>query len=293
MLLAVPNFSEGRDRPRIERIALAFTEGGAGLLDSHSDAVHNRTVVNLRAASDAALVEALGRGAAACAAEIDMRTHEGAHPCIGALDVCPVVFTEASELETARGLALATASRIAEESIPVFLYGELASAPERVERAYFRSGGLTALRRRIEAGELRPDLGPPEPHATAGATLVTARPPLAAFNLVLEGGGIEVARGIAADLREAGGGLAGVRAIGVDLGDGRTQISTNVHDPVGAPLGRVVERVRELAGSRGAHPVAAEIVGLVPVAALADFPPDLPLAGFDPARQVLERIVDR
>jgi glutamate formiminotransferase / 5-formyltetrahydrofolate cyclo-ligase len=293
MLLAVPNVSEGRDRARVERITLAFTEGGAGVLDSHSDAVHNRSVLSLRAGSDAALAEALARGAAACATEIDMRTRQGAHPAIGALDVCPVVFTDAAERETARRLALAVATRIAGEAVPIFLYGELASTPERVERAYFRDGGLPALRRRMETGELRPDLGPLEPHATAGATLVTAGPPLAAFNVVLEGGGIEVARAIAADLREAGGGLAGVRAIGIDLGDGQTQVSTNVHDPIGTPLRQVVERVREIAAAQGTRPVAAEVVGLVPQAALEGFPADVPIVGFDPAQHVLERRVDR
>jgi glutamate formiminotransferase / 5-formyltetrahydrofolate cyclo-ligase len=293
MLLAVPNVSEGRDRARVERITLAFTEGGAGVLDSHSDAVHNRSVLSLRAGSDAALAEALARGAAACATEIDMRTHQGAHPAIGALDVCPVVFTDAAEQETARRLALVVATRVAGEGVPIFLYGELASAPERVERAYFRDGGLPALRRRMETGELRPDLGPPEPHATAGAMLVTARPPLAAFNVVLEGGGIEVARAIAADLREAGGGLAGVRAIGIDLGDGQTQVSTNIHDPIGTPLRQVVERVREIAAAQGTRPVAAEVVGLVPQAALEGFPRDIPIVGFDLAQHVLERRVDR
>jgi glutamate formiminotransferase / 5-formyltetrahydrofolate cyclo-ligase len=293
MLLAVPNFSEGRDRARVERITLAFTEGRAGLLDSHSDAVHNRTVLNLRAGSDVALGAALGRGAGACAAEIDMRTHRGAHPCIGALDVCPVVFTDAGERERARRLALAVAARVAAESIPVFLYGELASAPERVERAYFRDGGLPALRRRMEAGELRPDLGPLEPHQTAGGTLVTARPPLAAFNIVLEGGGIDAARAVAAALREAGGGPPGVRAIGIDLGGGRTQVSTNVHDPIATPLLQVIERVRELAAAKGARPVTAEIVGLVPEAALEGLSADVPIGGFDPAKQVLERRVDR
>jgi glutamate formiminotransferase / 5-formyltetrahydrofolate cyclo-ligase len=293
MLLAVPNFSEGRDPARVERIRLAFTEGGAGVLDSHSDAVHNRTVLNLRAGSDAALADALRSGAAACVAEIDLRTHQGAHPCIGALDVCPVVFTDAAERQAARRLALAVAARIAEEAVPIFLYGELASAPERVERAHFRDGGLPALRRRMAAGELRPDLGPLEPHSTAGATLVTARPPLAAFNVILEGGGMEVARAIAADLREAGGGLAGVRALGIDLGDDRTQVSTNVHDPIGTPLWQVLERVRELALARGARPVAAELVGLVPEAALEGFPADVPIVGFDPAQQFLERRIDR
>ena len=138
--------------------------------------------------------------------------------------------------------------------------------------------------------ELCPDFGPREPHPTAGATLVTARPPLAAFNIELDSAEVEVARAVAAKLRESGGGLVGVRAIGIDLG-GRAQVSTNVHDPVAVPLGVVIERVRALAAAHGAKPVAGEVVGLVPEAALAELPDDVPLRGFDPARQVLEHRV--
>jgi glutamate formiminotransferase/glutamate formiminotransferase/formiminotetrahydrofolate cyclodeaminase len=290
VLLAVPNFSEGRDRDRIERITRAFT-AGAELLNSHSDPIHNRTVLNLRGEDDSAcgLVEALARGAAACAGEIDIAVHSGAHPHIGSLDVCPLVFVGDGDREAGRRAALAVAERIASEGIPVFLYGELASSPERVERAYFRQGGIERLRRRMKKGELRPDLGPSLPHPMAGATMITARPPLAAFNLVLSGTDLESARAIAAELRESGGGLEGVRAIAIDLGDDRIQISTNVHDPVARPLAEVVERVRELAAAHGATPVQAEIVGLVPEASLRDFPADVPLNGFDPAQQVIER----
>jgi glutamate formiminotransferase / 5-formyltetrahydrofolate cyclo-ligase len=291
MLLAVPNFSEGRDLGRIERITLAFA-AGVDLLDSHSDAVHNRTVLNLRAGADRELVGALERGAGACEAEIDMTAHAGAHPCIGALDVCPAVWTEPTDRERALSVALATAERIAAAGVPVFLYGELASAPERIERSFFREGGLAALERRMVAGELRPDLGPSRPHPTAGATLVTARPPLAAFNIVLEGTDLAGARAIAAALRQAGGGLAGVRAIGIDLGPGRTQVSTNIHDPLRTPLRVVAERVEQLAAGHHARPVSAEIVGLVPAASLDGFPVNLPIEGFDAAAQVLERRVD-
>ena len=170
----------------------------------------------------------------------------------------------------------------------MFLYGELAANESHRERAFFRSGGPAELRRRLAAGELRPDFGPAELHPTAGATLVTARPPLAAFNVELEGAAIEDARGIAARLREAGGGLPGVRAIAIELDGDRAQVSTNVHDPTAVPLGQVVDRVRELAEARGARVVGAEIVGLVPDAALDRWPDDVPLA-FDPATQTIER----
>ena len=145
----------------------------------------------------------------------------------------------------------------------------------------------------MEAGELHPDLGPELPHRSAGATLVTARPPLAAFNVELEGADESAGREIAGRLRESGGGLAGVRAIAIDRGGGRVQISTNVHDPIAVPLASVVERVRELAAPSGATPVGAELVGLIPDAALAGYPDDVPIADFDAARQVLERRLPR
>jgi glutamate formiminotransferase len=144
------------------------------------------------------------------------------------------------------------------------------------------------LGERLRAGELEPDFGPAALHPSAGATLVTARPPLAAFNVELDTGDVEVARTVAASLRESGGGLPGVRALGIGLGE-RAQVSTNVHDPVAVPLGAVIERVRELAAAHGARPLAGEVVGLVPAAALRLLPADVPLRGFDPARQVIER----
>ena len=290
MLLAVPNVSEGRDGARIEAISDAFT-GGATVLDTHSDPAHNRTVLSL--ASRGSLAQALVAGAHACVKAIDMRVHDGAHPCIGALDVCPVVWTRERDRDAAEVEALATARAIAAElRLPVFLYGALASRPERSERAFFRQGGLAELAGRLESGRLRPDLGPVELHPTAGATLVTARPPLAALNVELEGADVALAREIAALLRESGGGLPGVRAIGIDLGGGRTQVSTNVHDPLAVPLAEVIERVRRLAAERGARPLVAEVVGLVPAGSLDGLPDDVPLAGFDPAGQVIERRVE-
>ena len=120
-------------------------------------------------------------------------------------------------------------------------------------------------------------------------TLVTARPPLAAFNVELDSDDVEVARAVAAGLRESGGGLHGVRAIGLSLSSGRSQVSTNVHDPLAVPLADVVERVRALAAPLGARPVAAEIVGLVPAAALLGYPAEVPIRDFDPAAQTIER----
>ena len=284
-LLTVPNVSEGRDEALIGRLAGAFAFD-AVLLDSHSDTIHNRTVFTL-APTGGDTVSALAAGARTAIEALDLSEHRGEHPRVGALDVAPVVWLDDAGRDAARDQALRAADAIAALGVPVFLYGELAATPERRERAFFRSGGLDALRTRMSAGELRPDRGPDAPHPTAGATLVTARPPLAAFNLILEGASMVAAREVAARLRESGGGLPGVRALGLQFGK-RTQVSTNVHDPISLPLADVVTRVRELAAEHDARIVEGEIVGLVPRAALDGFPHDLPLGEFDPRRGVIE-----
>jgi glutamate formiminotransferase len=286
-LLAVPNVSEGRDPERLARLEAAFTRGAA-LLDRHTDADHDRTVLSL-AGSGGRLREALVAGAEEALEILGMSDYSGAHPSIGALDVCPLVWVDGADRDAARTEAVEVAAQIGGLGIPVFLYGELARAPSRVERAYFRNGGLPELWVRMEGGELRPDFGPELPHPRAGATLVTARPPLAAFNVELDSGDVEVARAVAAGLRESGGGLPGVRAMGLVLSSGRGQVSTNVHDPLAVPLGEVVERVRGLAAPLGARPLEAELVGLVPAAALREYPADVPLRSFDPDRHVIER----
>lgn len=287
MLLSVPNVSEGRTSDRIDRLAAAFGSP-AELLDHHSDAVHNRTVFTLF--GDAAQLEAaLLAGAAAAIDSIDMHEHTGAHPCVGALDVCPVVWLAEDDREQAAALARGLAQRIAGElDVPVFLYGELATAPDRRERAFFRRGGLPELERRMAGGALLPDFGPERPHPTAGVTLVSARPPLAAFNLELDSADLELGARVAGGLRESGGGLAGVRAIAIALDDGRIQISTNVHDPFTTPLARVVQEAQRLAG-QGVTVTGTELIGLVPAAAMEGFPAELQPAGFDPDRHLIER----
>jgi glutamate formiminotransferase len=288
-LLAVPNVSEGSDETLLARLGTAFERPpGVAVLDRHADADHARSVFTL-AGEPARLQAGLTAGAEEALETIDMNAYRGAHPAIGALDVCPLVWLDPAGREVARRAAVAVATQIGGLGVPVFLYGELAREPGREERAYFRNGGLAELWLRMESGELRPDFGPPEPHRTAGATLVTARAPLAAFNVELDSGEVEVARAVAAGLRESGGGLPGVRAIGLALSSGRAQVSTNVHDPVAMPLARVVEGVRELAAPLGARPLEAELVGLIPAAAMAGYPADVPIRGFDPARDVIER----
>lgn len=286
-LLAVPNVSTAGDEDALARLAEAFGRA-ATVLDFHTDADHGRSVFTL-AGEPGGLAESLVVGAAEALESIDMSAYTGAHPAIGALDVCPIVWLREEDHAAARTEAVAVAGQIGGIGVPVFLYGELAREPGRAERAYFRNGGLAELWLRMEAGELQPDFGPPVPHPHGGATLATARPPLAAFNVELEGADLDTARAVAAGLREAGGGPRGVRAIGLMLSSGRAQVSTNVHDPLTTTLATVVEEVRRLAAPLGARPVEAELVGLIPAAALLDYPADVPIRGFDPAQHVIER----
>lgn len=281
-LLCVPNISEGRDLDVVERVAQAFAP--ARLLDIHSDADHGRSVVTL-AAAQADVAAALLGGARAAVEAIDLRRHAGAHPHVGALDVAPVVHLDDSDRGAACAAALAAGGLIgAELGVPVFLYGALATRPDRVERADIRRGGPDALTERIQLGELQPDFGPARPHPSAGAVLVTARPPLVAFNVDLDTDDVALAQWIAAGLRESGGGPPGVRAIGLALpARGRAQVSLNVHDHRAAPLAEIVARIVQWA------PVAeCELVGLAPRAAFAGFPEDVPLRGFDPERHLIE-----
>ena len=282
LLMAVPNVSEGRDLAALEAIERSL--GPARFLDLHTDPDHHRAVFTL-AAPPAELAPALLNLARAAVERIDISSHEGIHPHVGALDVMPVVYLDDERRGAACAEALTAAGLVGEElGVPVFLYGELATRPEHTERAAIRKGGPGELRRRIEAGELVPDFGPARAHPTAGAILAAARPPLVAFNVDLVSDDVELARTIAAELRESGGGLPGVRALGLYLDDrGRAQVSTNVHDHRATPLREIVERVRERA-----EVAEAELIGLAPRAAIEDFPEDVPLRGFDPERHLIE-----
>jgi glutamate formiminotransferase / 5-formyltetrahydrofolate cyclo-ligase len=288
-LVAVPNFSEGRNE-RVIGTLEATLGGSARVLNRHFDSEHNRCVFTI-AAEPAELVGALLAGAREAINVIDLRSYKGLHPHIGALDVCPVVWQEQDRHDDARRAARKAAEGIAALGIPVFFYGELASSPDRYERAYYRKGGPTELARRMKEGELEPDLGPPEPHPTAGATLVSAREPLVAFNVELDTPNPEIARAVAAGLREAGGGLAGVRAIGLPRESGQCQVSINVHDPIGVPLAEVVAEIKRLAAEHGARLVEAELVGLAPEAAFEGYPDDPPIRDFDPRRDIIENVL--
>jgi glutamate formiminotransferase len=282
LLLAVPNVSEGHDRETLEAIERGF--GPARFLDLHSDQDHGRSVFTL-AATQGELAEGLLGGARAAAERIDVTAHPGIHPHVGAMDVMPVVYLDEERRGAACAEALTAAALVGEElQVPVFLYGELATRPEQRERSWIRRGGPQELQQRIEEGELVPDYGPARLHPTAGALLAAARPPLVAFNVDLVTDDLETAQHIAAGLRESGGGLPGVRALGLYLEDrGRAQVSTNVHDHRAVPLRDIVGFVRERA-----EVAEAELVGLAPRAAFDGFPDDLPLRAFDPERHILE-----
>ncbi len=207
-MLAIPNFSEGRDRRRIASIAEALTSvAGVRLLDTHSDPDHNRTVYTLARRGDgppASLADSLTAGAARAIELLDIAAHEGSHPHVGMLDVAPIVYMNESERGSACAQALVLGERLGSElEIPVFLYGALTDW--RVTRANIRRGGPRALQNRIDAGELTPDFGPRRLHPRAGAVLVSARPPLIAFNVELAPPAtLETARQIAALIREGG-----------------------------------------------------------------------------------------
>jgi len=291
VLLAVPNFSEGRDEATIDALGHALTGGGAGevhLLATHRDPDHNRCVFTL-AGAPGALAPALLAGARVAVERIDLRAHEGVHPHVGALDVAPIVHLSDETRGAACAEALVTADLLARHlDLPVLMYGALAQGRTRAE---LRRGGPAELARRLARGELHADFGPPQAHPTAGATLCAARPPLVAFNVTLRSPAtLEQAREIAARIREGGAeGLPGLRAIGLELErQQEIQISMNVERPDLTPLRDVIQAI-----GRHAEPATAELVGLAPERAFDGFPPDLPLPGFDPDQHLIERALER
>lgn len=282
LFAAVPNLSEGRDPERIRALAEA---AGQTLLDRHSDPSHHRTVLTL-AGSAAEIEEAALALFRAAVRLLDLRRHRGAHPRIGVLDVLPFVPLEGTRPEEAAALARQVGSRIANDRIaddriggdrittdgvPVFLYG-LASATGR-SLPELRRGGLRGLAARLAAGEVEPDFGPRRLHPTAGAVAVGARGPLLAFNVDLDTGQVETARRIAARIRESGGGLPALRALGVLLTDAagkpeRAQVSMNLLDFRRTSLRDAFDAARREAAAEGVGVAGSEIVGLPPEAAL-------------------------
>jgi glutamate formiminotransferase len=287
-LESVPNFSEGRDETTISAIGTALTSGGARLLDTHADADHNRSVFTL-VGSEAELADGLVAGVRCARDRIDLRRHEGAHPRIGAADVVPLVPIRPDDLERAQAAAREVAARVGELGLPAFFY----DGPERGP-AYFRRGGPEGLQARIDAGELVPDFGPSTLDPAAGAVLVGARRPLIAFNVNLRTDDVDVARAIAAVVRERGGGFPGVRALGLDLPRaGLVQVSMNVEDWEAVALHEIVARIVDEAAARGVEAAGSELVGLMPAGAAAGVAgAALRIDGFDASRVLELRLLD-
>jgi glutamate formiminotransferase len=288
LLESVPNVSEGRDLGVVAAVGRAFA-ARAHLLDVHSDADHHRSVYTL-VADEGDLVEALLLGIACAAELVDLRTHDGIHPRIGAADVVPLVPLRTDGMEAALEAARTLGERVGDElGLPVFLYGVSADG---VRPAFFRRGGPGELQRRIDAGEVRPDFGPARLDPAAGGVLIGARRLLIAFNVELATGRLADAQMIAAAIRASSGGLPGVQALGLQLPrTGRVQVSVNVIDVDATPLVDVVRRIREVAAGRGVDVGASELVGLLPESAAVD-PLSLGLAEL-PDDRVLERRLSR
>lgn len=289
-LESVPNVSEGRDAGSIAAIGQALSSH-ARLLDVHSDVDHHRSVFTLAGIDgDEALVESLIAGIARARDLVDLRRHEGVHPRVGAADVVPLVPIRPGDTGRAKAVALALGKRVGEElGLPVFLYGLVG---EGRRPAFFRRGGPDALQARVDAGELMPDFGPSQLDPAAGAVLVGARAPLVAFNVDLSTDDVEVARAIAAIVRETGGGFAGVQALGLSLA-GRVQVSMNLLDTERTALHDVVERVTEEANQLGVEVLRGELVGLMPASvAVGAAAKPLVLRDLDQTRILELRLLD-
>ena len=262
---AVPNVSEGRDPQTIDACARAIETAGVDLAHRTSDAVHGRSVFTFFGARERVL-DAASALAGVAIARIDLRAERGAHPRIGALDVLPFVpFGDASP-DDAVGLARDAAQLLWERfGVPSYFYGAAATRPDRALLANVRAGEFEALATRGD----RPDVGD-APHPSAGAVAVGVRPPLVAFNVVLASGDVAIARSIARRVRERGGGLRTLRALGIALSGDRSQVSCNVTDYAATPLHRVVGLIASLAAEAGVAVAHTELIGLVPRRALED-----------------------
>jgi glutamate formiminotransferase len=266
---SIPNVSEGRRPEVIARIVEAVRASGVRVLDQSSDASHNRSVLTL--AGDAASIKAgiLALFAAAIEA-IDLRTHRGEHPRVGAVDVVPLVpiegVTMADCVALAKDVGAAVAGRF---GVPIYLYEEASDNPARKNLEDIRRGEFEGLAAKIAQPGWAPDFGPAAPHPSAGASVVGARMPLIAYNINLNTDRIDVAKKIAAAIRHSSGGLRYVKAMGVKLEDRNlAQVSMNLTNYEKTPVFRVFEMVRREAARYGVSILESEIVGLVPSQAL-------------------------
>jgi len=265
-LECVPNVSEGRRPEVVARLAAAVSSPpGVRLLDVSSDPDHNRSVLTLAGDAEGLLQGLLALYEVALD-EIDLTRHQGVHPRVGAVDVVPFVPLG----DTPMAAAVAAAERLAAEverrfALPVYLYERAARTPERAALAAIRRGQFEGLPARMADPLWAPDFGPARVHPTAGVTVIGARFFLIAFNAVLDTPDVAVARAVARKVRESGGGLPAVRAMGVYLASrGRAQVSMNLVDFRRTPLLRALERVRAEAAALGAQVVESELIGLMP-----------------------------
>ncbi len=270
---SVPNISEGRRSEVIDACIAAVADAGARVLHRTSDPVHNRSVLTI--VGDYRSVRDAGVALAGTASTlIDMRTHRGVHPRIGALDVLPFVPLRDAPMSEAVALARDCAERIWKQfRIPSFLYGEAAATPARRDLSAVRTGQFEGLQRRFERPEWRPDFGDPQAHDTAGAIAIGAREILVAFNVELATADRSVAARIAKVIRARDGGLRTLRALGFQRSDpstssGVVQVSLNLTDYRATPLYRVVELIRALAAEDGVSIARSELIGCVPAAAV-------------------------
>jgi len=272
ILESVPNFSEGRNLEKIEKIVQSFRgREGVKLLDYQRDEDHNRcvvTVVGEPEALKAAVLESMG----AAIAVIDMRNHRGQHPRMGAVDVVPFIPVKNVSAQEAIELSGEVAEAAAQKfNLPIFLYEESATAPHRRNLADIRKGQFEGMPEKVKQPDWKPDFGPVGIHPTAGVTAVGARMPLVAYNVNLGTADLDIANDIARKVRHLSGGLRYCKAIGVELKDrGIVQVSINMTDYTKTALYRVFELIRIEAKRWGVPVVGSEIVGLVPMGALVD-----------------------
>ena len=264
----VPNFSEGRDRARVDAIVAAMKMDGVYLLDREMDADHNRCVITLVGEREP-IQEAAIRGVGKAAELIDLNAHQGAHLRMGAADVVPFIPIEGVSIEDCVAMARRVGAEIWRRyQIPVYLYEAAASAPERQNLEHIRRGQFEGIRAEIATNPARkPDFGDPRVHPTAGVTAVGARKALIAYNVFLGTADVQIAKNIAKAIRFSSGGLRFVKGAGF-LVRGMAQVSMNLTDFEQTPIHRVFEMVKREAARYGVSPVSSEIVGLIPKRAL-------------------------
>ncbi|ABW18142.1 glutamate formimidoyltransferase [Alkaliphilus oremlandii] len=268
----VPNFSEGRDLDKVERIINPFRgKEGVKLLDYSTDFDHNRAVVTVVGEPEAvkhAVIEAMR----IAIEEIDMTKHEGQHPRMGAIDVVPFIPIKNMTMEEAVELAKEVGKEAWEKyNLPIFLYEKAASNPERENLATVRKGQFEGMAEKVKAPEWAPDFGNGEIHPTAGITAVGARMPLVAFNVNLDSPTLEIANKIAKNVRHLSGGLRYCKGIGIELKErGIVQVSMNMTDYTKTALYRAFELIKIEARRYGVNVIGSEIIGLLPMEALID-----------------------